>query len=265
MKTSSDPAAQAVTYIVTGGGGARLYTVNPGSFTAVARSAHHYLRAEASECQLTVQPIGLDGAAFDTLTLDRCGTTTPPSEVVIYAQDIPPGNIVGADWSLVPDSTAAGGSMLKEVDRGKAKVATPAVAPSSYVDVPFSADAGVPYQFWFRMRAQNNATASDSVYVQFSGATDASHVPINGIGSAKAASVILENGSGVGLSSWGWTDSSYGSLAAPIYFAAPGPQMLRIQTREDGVSIDQIVISAGRYLTTAPGATKNDNTKVPKP
>jgi calcineurin-like phosphoesterase family protein/purple acid phosphatase-like protein len=265
IKTSADPSTPPVTYIVSGGGGGPLYTVSGGSFTAFARSAYHYLRAEASECQLTVQPIGLDGVAFDSLTLERCGTTTPPGEIVVYAKDVPAGNIVGADWSLAADSTAAVGFTLKDVDRGSAKVTTPAARPASYVDVPFSAEAGVPYSFWFRMKAQNNATASDSVYVQFSGATNASRQPIYPIGSTTAASVILENGSGAGLAGWGWTDSSYGSLAAPIYFAAAGPQSLRIQTREDGVSIDQIVISAGRYLTTAPGATKNDNTIVPKP
>jgi hypothetical protein len=265
LKSSTDPAAQAVTYIVTGGGGARLYTVSGGSFTAFARSAHHYIRAEATECHLTAQPIGLDGVAFDTLTLERCGTGTPPDEIVVHAKDVPAGNIVGADWSLATDGSAAGGSTLKEVDRGRAKLTTPAAQPASYVEVPFSATAGVPYHFWFRMKAQNDAIASDSVYVQFSGAANANQQPIYPVGSTTAASVILENGSGAGLAGWGWTDSSYGSLAAPVYFTTSGPQTLRIQTREDGVSIDQIVISAGRYLTTPPGAAKNDNTVVPKP
>jgi hypothetical protein len=265
MKTSSDPSARPVTYIVSGGGGAALYTVSGGSFTAAARSAYHYVRGEATECQLIVQPIGLDGAPFDTLTLDRCGTTTQPGEIVVYAQDVPSGNIVGADWSRVADTTAPTGFALKEADRGRAKVTIPVANPATYVDVPFSAEAGVPYHFWFHMKAQNNLFSSDSVYVQFSNATDANLQRIYAIGSTKAASVILENGTGAGISGWGWTDSSYGGLAAPIYFAAPGPQTLRIQSREDGVSIDQIVISGSTYLTTAPGAAKNDTTRVAKP
>ena len=120
---------------------------------------------------------------------------------------MPAANIVGADWSLAADSAAAAGFALKEVDRGRAKVATPAGQPASYVDVPFAADAGVPYQFWFRMKAPNNANTSDSVYVQFSGATNASRQSIYAMGSASAASVILENGSGAGLAGWGWADS----------------------------------------------------------
>jgi hypothetical protein len=33
-----------------------------------------------------------------------------------------------------------------------------------------------------------------------------------------------------------------------------------VQTREDGLSIDQIVLSARNYVTRAPGAVKNDST-----
>ena len=39
-----------------------------------------------------------------------------------------------------------------------------------------------------------------------------------------------------------------------------GPQTIRIQGREDGLSIDQIVLSPALYLTTAPGAVRNDTT-----
>jgi len=55
---------------------------------------------------------------------------------------------------------------------------------------------------------------------------------------------------------------SYGGLAAPIYFASTGTQTIRVQVREDGVSLDQIVLSADRYLTVSPGASKNDSTIV---
>ena len=39
-----------------------------------------------------------------------------------------------------------------------------------------------------------------------------------------------------------------------------GPR--RIQTREDGVSIDQIVLSSEKYRTARPGTAKDDNTKL---
>jgi hypothetical protein len=49
-----------------------------------------------------------------------------------------------------------------------------------------------------------------------------------------------------------------------VYFERSGRQTLRIQQREDGVLIDQIVISAQRYLGRSPGAVINDNTVVAK-
>jgi hypothetical protein len=44
-----------------------------------------------------------------------------------------------------------------------------------------------------------------------------------------------------------------------IYFQTTGLQTIRIQTREDGFSIDQIVLSPQSYLNSSPGALKNDN------
>ena len=47
-----------------------------------------------------------------------------------------------------------------------------------------------------------------------------------------------------------------------IYFETSGAQTLRVQRREDGVSIDQIVLSSATYLTAAPGAGKWDTTML---
>src|SRR6185436_2948242 len=54
IRTSADPSLQAVTYIVTGGGGAPPYSVGTSSWTAFSRSATHYVRAEASDCHIVV-------------------------------------------------------------------------------------------------------------------------------------------------------------------------------------------------------------------
>jgi hypothetical protein len=102
------------------------------------------------------------------------------------------------------------------------------------------------------MRAEGNYWGNDSVHVQFSGTVDASGTPIFRIGTATAADVNLENCSGCGLAGWGWQDNAWGRIADPIFFERTGPQRLRIQPREDGVLIDQIIISAGTYLNTGP-------------
>jgi hypothetical protein len=39
---------------------------------------------------------------------------------------------------------------------------------------------------------------------------------------------------------------------------------IRIQTREDGLAIDQIVLSPSAYLSVSPGALVNDTTILPE-
>ncbi len=65
---------------------------------------------------------------------------------------------------------------------------------------------------------------------------------------------------------WGWQDNGYGIgvLGPVLRFATGGVQTIRIQAREDGVSIDQVVLSPSTYLTRAPGALRNDTTILPK-
>jgi len=101
--------------------------------------------------------------------------------------------------------------------------------------------------------------------VQFSNSVDSAGTPVWRIGSASATTYVLEDCSGCGVQGWGWNDNGYGAgvLGPLVYFAEAGTQTLRIQVREDGLSIDQIVLSPERYLTKAPGKTKNDTTVVP--
>ena len=181
------------------------------------------------------------------------------SDIVLYTADAP---VIRGTWSVVDDATAAGGRRVSNPDAGAAKLSAALASPANYFELTFSAEAGVGYHLWMRGKASKNLWANDSVYVQFSGSVDAKGTAINRIGSTMGAAVSIEEGANAGLSEWGWADDSYGGLASPIYFASTGTQTIRVQVREDGVSLDQIVLSADRYLTVAPGALKNDATIV---
>ena len=65
---------------------------------------------------------------------------------------------------------------------------------------------------------------------------------------------------------WGWQDNGWGVgvFGQLIRFANSGTHTIRIQPREDGLSIDQIVLSPSTYLNIAPGPLKNDNTILPE-
>ena len=87
------------------------------------------------------------------------------------------------------------------------------------------------------------------------------------IGTTSATTYTLEDCSGCGLAGWGWQDNAYGTgaLGPAIYFNTSGQQRLRVQVREDGLGIDQIVLSARTYLSKSPGTTKNDTTILTAP
>ncbi len=262
IRTSTDTADGYVTYMLTGGGGAALYPITTGNpWTAFVASRFEYVKAHADTCTLTLQAIDLNGTVFDSSTLSHCAPPAPPapSEVVVYAAR---ASAVAGAWTLQEDASAAAGQLMIHPDGGAAKVTTPLANPANYFEVTFNAVAEVPYRIWIRGRAQGNSYNNDSVYAQFFDSVAADGTPQWRIGSSSATPIVLEDCSGCGVSGWGWQDNGYGVgvLGPVVYFATTGPQRMRIQTREDGLAIDQIVLSPSSYLTTAPGKVKNDAT-----
>lgn len=160
------------------------------------------------------------------------------------------------------NTSAAGQVALRNPDRGAAKITTASTNPVDYVDVTFNAEAGKAYRLWLRGRADNNSWSNDSVFVQFSGSLNTLGQAAYRIGTTSALEMNLEDCSGCGLAGWGWQDDGWGInvLGPTVSFQTTGTQTLRIQTREDGISIDQIVLSSYGYLFASPGFLKNDNT-----
>jgi hypothetical protein len=186
-------------------------------------------------------------------------------EIVIYASDIPPANLHGV-WSVGTDPTSPNGVKLVTPDNGSANTNNPVAAPADFVDVTFNANAGTPYTLWLRMQALNNSKLNDSLWVQFSDAM-ASGTPIYPLNTTSGLDVNLAtDATGNSLNHWGWQNTGYWlSQPTTVTFATSGAHTMRIQIREDGVQLDQIVLSSARYLTSAPGGPTNDTTIVPKP
>jgi hypothetical protein len=194
------------------------------------------------------------------------GGTTPTlgaGDVNIYASNAP---VIRGKWSRVSDSTAAGGFRLSNPNAGAAKVTTPSATPLDYFEATFTAVANTPYHLSIRGKATSNNYNNDSVYVQFSNSVTQSKSPTWRIGSASAATITIEDCSGCGLADWGWNDNTYAGIAAPIYFdvGSSGPVTVRVQVREDGLSIDQILLSPAKFLSTSPGAAKFDINVYPE-
>jgi hypothetical protein len=241
-------------------------------------SGTHTILLQTREDGFEIGQIVLSAKAY--LRTAPGGAIDDPTIVTAAAPPPPPANVdeivlwPGADartasgtWRRTADPSAAGETSAWNPDAGAPKLGAPLAAPANYVDVTFTADAGKPYHLWLRMKADNDHWTNDSVWVQFSGSVDPAGTPVNRIGTSSGLWVSLEECSGCGEQGWGWQDNQYGApgdLGAPISFAESGAQTIRIQTREDGVAIDQIVLSASRYAGAAPGGNRHDTTILPR-
>jgi hypothetical protein len=194
------------------------------------------------------------------------GGGSTANNIVLYAAA--DRTATAGNYSIVSDTSAAGGARIVNPDTSAAKLTSALANPTTYFEVAFNAVASTSYRIWVRAKAQNDFWGNDSVFVQFDGTVDSAGTPLYRIGTTASVTVNLEDCSGCGLHAWGWQDDGWGAgvLGPILRFAATGPQKLRIQPREDGLSIDQIVLSpeGGSFFTTPPGALKDDATIVPK-
>jgi hypothetical protein len=112
-----------------------------------------------------------------------------------------------------------------------------------------------------------NSKFNDAVWVQFSDARASNGSPVHQMNSPSGLLVNLATDStAASLNNWGWQNGAYWlSQATTLTFAANGSHTLRIQVREDGVQLDQIVLSPAAFLNSPPGPVGGDTTIVPKP
>jgi len=206
------------------------------------------------------------GAAAALVIVAAASTPRPAvaaaGDIVLYASDV---SVMRGNWSREPSSSGAGGAKMFSADNGWGSTSAPLASPRDYFEATFSAQANRPYHVWLRLRGTDDSKYNESVWVQFSAAENGAGAPVYRIGTTSAILVNLERCSGCGVSGWGWQDRGYWQSApGQVQFRTDGPHTIRIQTREDGVQVDQIVLSPSAFLSAAPGAPVNDTTIVPK-
>jgi hypothetical protein len=191
----------------------------------------------------------------------------PPTapNIVVYASDIPTTALHGS-WSRVSDSTSPNGLKLTTPDAGFQQLDSALAAPTHYFDVTFSPAANTPYRLWLRLKARANSKFNDAVWVQFSNALANGSAAYRTSSPAGLLVNLATDSTATSLNNWGWQNGAYWlSQPTTLTFPTTGTQTLRVQLREDGVEIDQIVLSPNTYLNSAPGPVSNDSKIVPKP
>ena len=181
---------------------------------------------------------------------------------MLYASDVTTS--VG-NWVRGNYATGAGGQAMQSNDAGWSNANEALPAPADYFEARFTPVANKPYRVWMRLRANADSKFNDSIWLQFSGAVDANGVPLWRIGTASGMLVNLESCANCGVSGWGWqTGAWWVPQDSLVRFPAATEQTLRVQTREDGARIDQIILSPTTYFDSPPGAPINDTSIVPK-
>jgi endonuclease/exonuclease/phosphatase family metal-dependent hydrolase len=178
------------------------------------------------------------------------------TDVVLYASKAP---VRAGTWAVVSDSTAAGGSAIT-TPVSATKVSSPLANPANYFQMTFPAYSGQSYHLWIRGKAANNSYNHDSAFVQFSDSLTSTGSAVARIGTTSATTVVLQGCTGNPEQGWGWEDNGWCGSGANIRFQTTGTHTIRVQVRETGFEIDQIVLSPQSYLTASPGSRVSNST-----
>lgn len=178
------------------------------------------------------------------------------SNVVLYASKAP---VRAGSWVIVADPTAAGGSAMK-TPVSTTRVASPLASPANYFQMTFPASSGQAYHLWIRGKAANNSYNHDSAYIQFSDSISSTGTAVDRIGTTSAAAVVLQGCTGGSEQGWGWEDNGWCGTGTNVHFQSTGTHTIRVQLRESGFEIDQIVLSPQTYLSAAPGSRTSNST-----
>jgi probable HAF family extracellular repeat protein len=205
-------------------------------------SATVTLNAGVQSMRFMADANGPTGVFGNLNSLRLTSAAAPPTNIVFYSTDL----TLHGSWVTSADASAAGGNKVSTQDLGFATASAPLAAPTQYFEATFNATAGTPYAIWLRIRATGDSKFNESFWVQFSDAR-AGGASVYPIGSTSGLLVNLEACNSCGVSGWGWQHGAYWlAQATTVSFATTGVHTIRVQVREDGAQIDQIVLSPTR-------------------
>ena len=222
------------------------------------------LQAGAQVLRAVMDSSGPNGTVgnINWIRVSPAATSGSGKDIILYASSV---TTIAGRWNRVPSWSGAGGEKMQSAEEGWSTTEAPLASPSDYFEAEFVPEMNRAYRIWLRLRGGGDSLSSDSVWVQFSGSVDSDGAPLYRIGSTAALLVNLAACSDCGISFWGWRNTTWwlDQQNTVVRFTSSAPQRIRIQTREDGVEVDQIVLSPVTYFNEAPGSVRDDSVVVP--
>ena len=171
-----------------------------------------------------------------------------PSEVVVYASDLPKSAL--SEFDFFDDPASPGGKIAGIPNNGDELDPPPEDDP--HVTFKVQVQSSVPYRCWIHMKvgAPKGKSQANRVYVQFSDAVDKANKEVfkPGTGSYLTAQGPTQQG-------WTWVlcdaaDSK--SSESLISFRTSGEVTIRLQAGMEGVGFDQLLLSPAQFLEKPP-------------
>lgn len=193
----------------------------------------------------------IDAQADDHGCAGNLRLGTDPNEIVIHVGDVCKFH---GNFHLASDVTAADQRRAEDMPNQGLRVGghfgnAAESNPAHYFDTDFKARSNQSYHVWTRLKvvAASDFGTSDSLYLQFSDALEGGD-PVNRIGGSQG--LVVSNGT----NTWAWDDIWEGTQTTGeiIQFEQNGDHTVRVQRREDGFAIDQIVLSSATYFNESP-------------
>jgi len=171
----------------------------------------------------------------------------PPSEIIVYASDLPAEALSELDF--IDDTASPGGKLIGLPNTGDELDPPPENDPHLTFNV--QVQSGIPYRCWIHMKVgtPKGRSMANAVWVQFSDSVNQANQEV-----FRPATNSYLTAQGSQQEGWTWVgcDAAAGTPEALVYFRTSGDVTVRIQAGAEGVGFDQFILSPAKFLNAAP-------------
>jgi len=172
----------------------------------------------------------------------------PPSEIIVYASDLPAETLSELDF--IDDTASPGGRLVGLPNTGDELDPPPENDPHLTFNVQVR--SGVPYRCWVHMKVGTpmGRSTANVVWVQFSDSLNQGNQEV-----FRPDTDSYLTAQGPERPGWMWVGcdaAGSGASESLVYFRTSNDVTVRIQAGAEGVGFDQFILSPAKFLNASP-------------